>query len=268
MKKQKVKINRNLVLDSDGKLYNIKTGEEFIPVHGRQGYITSIRRKCYFVHQLVMQYFGPPKPGSEYVILHKNKNNLDNRIENLEWGTAKDASARRKGSLPLGHRKCDLSEKEYRRERSKANYDNNYPEYYSKNRERIVEKSRKWRQNNPEKVKDTNKRYYQSHKEECNKANADWYRNNADYVNEKRRKDYATEPEKYLQRNKKWARNNPEKKKEMDRRHAVKRKNYLKQKSTEWQKAHPEKVKEHRHNYYLRNKDKIKARRRTYSLLK
>ena len=34
-----------------------------------------------------MQLFGPPKPGPEYEVNHKDKNRSNNNINNLEWLT-------------------------------------------------------------------------------------------------------------------------------------------------------------------------------------
>ena len=43
--------------------------------------------KTRFVHRLVLESFGPPRPGDNYECLHINGIASDNRIENLRWGT-------------------------------------------------------------------------------------------------------------------------------------------------------------------------------------
>ena len=93
-----IQINRNLILREDGKLFNVHTGEEFIPrlTGGHRYFEVGIYGRCLKkVHQLVMEYFGPPKPGPEYEIDHINRNKLDNRLENLRWVTRQENSYNR-----------------------------------------------------------------------------------------------------------------------------------------------------------------------------
>ena len=128
---REVQINRNLKLREDGKLINVKTGEEFIPKSkrgGKNGCYLCVRKnhKNYAVHQLVMNFFGPPKPGPEYIIDHINRDYLDNRIENLRWATLKENSNNRKDNLPIGLRQGDFETlREYERKKAR---------YYSKKR--------------------------------------------------------------------------------------------------------------------------------------
>lgn len=44
-------------------------------------------QKTRLVHQLVAEAFLPPKPFPEAEIRHKDGNHLNNRADNLEWGT-------------------------------------------------------------------------------------------------------------------------------------------------------------------------------------
>lgn len=39
------------------------------------------------VHQLVMEHFGPPKPGPEYEISHEDMDSENNSASNLKWRT-------------------------------------------------------------------------------------------------------------------------------------------------------------------------------------
>lgn len=123
---REVVINRNLKLREDGRLFNIKTGEEFIPKSmNRKGYRT-VRCKAYSnnmpgIHLLVMKFFGPPKPGPEYQVDHKDRNKLNNDINNLRWVTPTENCHNKTNNRPIGHRKCDFEDiKEYNRDRSKG----------------------------------------------------------------------------------------------------------------------------------------------------
>jgi len=42
------------------------------------------------VHQAVCEVFHGPKPFPEAVVIHKDENALNNRAENLKWGTQKE----------------------------------------------------------------------------------------------------------------------------------------------------------------------------------
>ena len=42
------------------------------------------------VHQLVCDAFHGPKPFDGAVVIHINEDGLDNRAENLKWGTQKE----------------------------------------------------------------------------------------------------------------------------------------------------------------------------------
>lgn len=144
---REVQINRNLILREDGKLFNVHTGEEFIPKSrcGRKGnlYIqVRVMNKNWPLHQLVMQFFGPPKPAENYEIDHIDRNTQNNNISNLRWVTKQENANNRKSSLPVGERCCDLSYNEYMRRRSAERY-----------------------KKHPEKAKEANKRYRDKKKE-------------------------------------------------------------------------------------------------------
>lgn len=122
---REVKINRNLKLREDGKLFNVRTGKEFKPKsRSVKGYIL-VRCKDYNnsmvpVHLLVMKFFGPPKPGPEYQIDHHNQNKLDNDINNLRWVTPSENCFNKSNNCPVGHRKCDFDNiNEYNNDRSR-----------------------------------------------------------------------------------------------------------------------------------------------------
>lgn len=57
--------------------------------------------KIYYVHHLVMRYFGSPKPGDGYEIDHLDGDKSNNYIYNLDWVTHKENQLRAK-AMGLG----------------------------------------------------------------------------------------------------------------------------------------------------------------------
>jgi hypothetical protein len=55
--------------------------------HGRMIFV--FRGHSYKVHQLVCEAFHGPRPFSKAVVMHLDENSLNNRPENLAWGTQK-----------------------------------------------------------------------------------------------------------------------------------------------------------------------------------
>lgn len=56
----------------------------------------SIKGKSYAVHRLVLEAFGKPQPGPDFVVRHLNDIPDDNRLENLQWGLQKRNMADKK----------------------------------------------------------------------------------------------------------------------------------------------------------------------------
>lgn len=48
------------------------------------------RGKNYKIHRLICEAFHGPPPFSNAVVIHINENSLDNKPENLRWGTQKE----------------------------------------------------------------------------------------------------------------------------------------------------------------------------------
>ena len=59
------------------------------------------KQKIYYVHHLVMKYFGSPKPGDNYEIDHLDGDKSNNYVYNLDWVTHKENQLRAK-ALGLG----------------------------------------------------------------------------------------------------------------------------------------------------------------------
>ena len=54
------------------------------------------KRKLYYIHHLVMKYFGSPKPGYNYEIDHLDGDKSNNYVYNLDWVTHKENKLRAK----------------------------------------------------------------------------------------------------------------------------------------------------------------------------
>lgn len=112
-----IQINKNKILYEDGRLFDIRKNI-FVEIHANRhdGYFyIYYDHKMHPMHHLIMKFFGPPKPGPEYEIDHRNQNRLDNDINNLRWVTHRENCYNQKSNRPIGLRVCDLTHKEYKR---------------------------------------------------------------------------------------------------------------------------------------------------------
>lgn len=83
----------DLFVTIDGRVF-VQTSDGMRPkdAHLRDGYPTvSIKKDgkytSRFVHQLVMQAFGPPRPSPKHIIRHKDGDAFNTHVLNLRWGT-------------------------------------------------------------------------------------------------------------------------------------------------------------------------------------
>lgn len=79
-------------IQKDGKVWSEKT-KQFLK-HTQGGYKGKYRKyalyvnkkyKLKYVHRLLMEYFGPPKPNENSEVNHIDGNTSNNSLENLEW---------------------------------------------------------------------------------------------------------------------------------------------------------------------------------------
>lgn len=59
--------------------------------------ICNKRKKTWAIHRLVIEHFGPPMPDNS-IVDHKDKNKLNNHIDNLEWVSIRENTLRGYGN--------------------------------------------------------------------------------------------------------------------------------------------------------------------------
>ena len=162
--------------------YRLHKGKVISLLKGEYGYIQVnlyYNGKNYkkYVHRLVAQAFIP-NPDNLPQINHKDEDKTNNRVDNLEWCTAKY-------NINYGTRKDKVRETAIkngywtglRRGLSKKEYNHIYYQentdklkeynhiYYQENRDSICEQKRSYYQDNKDKIKDNVRSYYQKNKD-------------------------------------------------------------------------------------------------------
>lgn len=152
-----VQISKKYILREDGKLFNIKTGEEYVPSQNGHGYyrIYTSKEKLELIHRLVAENFIP-NPDNLPFVDHINRNTLDNRVENLRWVTARENSYNTKRNLEEGHRLIDIDYDTYNRERFKASREKDLDEY----KKHHNNWKREWRKKNKDRINEYQRTNY------------------------------------------------------------------------------------------------------------
>jgi hypothetical protein len=92
------------LISDQGSVMNCKTGRRLRPCPCGRGYLRlSLQGEDRSLHRMLLESFArPPKPGE--VARHLNDDKLDNRLENLAWGSQLEnmADAARNGKLKAG----------------------------------------------------------------------------------------------------------------------------------------------------------------------
>jgi hypothetical protein len=109
---------------------------------------------------------------------------------------------------------CKRCEKQYREqnrdkilERSKQYRQNNkykIKQYYENNKDKILECNRQYRQNNKEKIAELNKQYYENNKDKIAELNKQYRQNNKDKILKQKRQYYRDNRDKILEYNKQY----------------------------------------------------------------
>ena len=118
-------------------------------------------------------------------------------------------------------------------------------EYYLKNKERCIERAKKWYQDNKEKWKEYYRKYYEEHKEELNERERKRYKENKERYKEYYKKYYWENAERIRERQREYARQNKEKIKEYNKTYRQKNREKLNEYQREYQRE-----------YRLKNKEK------------
>lgn len=147
---------------------------------------------------------------------------------------------------------CKECEKKYKRE------------YYLKNKQRILEKSRKYRTENKEEYQAYKKDYYLKNKERILKYGKEYTEKNKEYVLARRRQTYKDNAEYEKAMSKKHREKHKQRYKDYKKAYYAKNREYLYKQTQEWIKNNPEKHKKSVDAWLLENKERLVAKRAEY----
>lgn len=110
--------------------------------------------------------------------------------------------------------KEELNAKNRKRyEEKKDIYNYNYRKRYSEDldyRKSVLQTNKKWRDNNPDKLREIHKNYYESNKDEILLKNKEYYENNKEWINKRNREYWNNNREYLIKKSQEWKKNNRE----------------------------------------------------------
>lgn len=91
-----IRYNKQYEISDTGLVRNIRSGDILSNGKIRKGRkIVKLKNRKFYVDRLVAEHFIPnPDPQKTTVIAHKDENNLNNHVDNLEWVSRRELSAR------------------------------------------------------------------------------------------------------------------------------------------------------------------------------
>lgn len=127
-----------------------------------------------------------------------------------------------------------------------------------------LERAKKWRAANKDKVRESNRKQYMKNPEKSRKRVRDYYAENAEARREAGRKDYAKNTEARQESSRKWKNENPEKVREGQRRYYWNNQEKMVEQRRRWREANPEKVKESDRKHYANHPESRKENARKW----
>lgn len=90
-------------INSNGEVKSLRFNRLLKPAASDSSYlyvnlISNKKKKTTAVHKLVIEHFGPPRPDTNSVVDHKDSNKQNNAIDNLEWVSISENTARGYGN--------------------------------------------------------------------------------------------------------------------------------------------------------------------------
>jgi hypothetical protein len=119
-------------------------------------------------------------------------------------------------------------------------------EYYQLNKEKILERVRKYQRNYKGKIRERKRQYYQKNKEKIVKHQKQYIEENREKVKEYRKEYYQKNRDEIVKKNKEWREKNKDRYRQ-----------YKKEYGKMYKEKNKEKIKKQNREYYLKNKKRI-----------
>ena len=133
-------------------------------------------------------------------------------------------------------------------------------EYYDLNRDKILEKCRKYRENNKEEKNAKAREYWRNNKDKIGQRVKKYREENKDKIKEINKKYYEDNVDKLKEYKKKYEKENKDKIAERKKKYRQENADKIKEQSKKYYEDNADKIKEHHKKYYEDNADKIAER--------